>query len=148
MSYHLSLNPRYGLTHIHCSVDIWWSQRIPAKCITFLDCFGKNFLSFLFAWTPWYSSRVIYRNHPEIFFFSVRGSFTPTLSIAHRAIFPGCDLEAVIQWASHPFQKWVKHLPGGRHLRSSKQYSWRLRWQRICLQWRRPGFDPWVREIP
>ena len=23
----------------------------------------------------------------------------------HRAIFPGCDLEAVIQWASHPFQK-------------------------------------------
>ena len=23
-----------------------------------------------------------------------------------------------------------------------------LRWQRICLQCRRPGFDPWVRKIP
>ena len=25
---------------------------------------------------------------------------------------------------------------------------WWLRWQRICLQCRRPGFDPWVRKIP
>ena len=24
---------------------------------------------------------------------------------------------------------------------------WWLRWWRICLQCRRPGFDPWVREI-
>ena len=35
----------------------------------------------------------------------VHGSFTLTLGIVHRAIFPGCDLEAVIQWATHPFQK-------------------------------------------
>ena len=34
------------------------------------------------------------------------------------------------------------------------QYSWasfvegRLSWWRICLQCRRPGFDPWVRKIP
>ena len=25
---------------------------------------------------------------------------------------------------------------------------WWLRWQRICLQCRRPGFDPWVRKTP
>ena len=25
---------------------------------------------------------------------------------------------------------------------------WWLRWQRICLQWRRPEFSPWVRKIP
>ena len=25
---------------------------------------------------------------------------------------------------------------------------WWLRWQRICLQRRRPGFDPWVQKIP
>ena len=25
---------------------------------------------------------------------------------------------------------------------------WWLRWYRICLQCRRPGFDPWVRKIP
>ena len=25
---------------------------------------------------------------------------------------------------------------------------WQLRQWRICLQWRRPGFDPWVRKIP
>ena len=25
---------------------------------------------------------------------------------------------------------------------------WRLRWQNICLQCRRPGFDPWVKKIP
>ena len=25
---------------------------------------------------------------------------------------------------------------------------WWLRWQRICLQCRRPGFDPWVGKIP
>ena len=26
--------------------------------------------------------------------------------------------------------------------------SWWLRWYRICLQCRRPGFDPWVGKIP
>ena len=25
---------------------------------------------------------------------------------------------------------------------------WWLEWWRICLQYRRPGFDPWVRKIP
>ena len=25
---------------------------------------------------------------------------------------------------------------------------WWLRWYRICLQCRRPGFDPWVRKTP
>ena len=25
---------------------------------------------------------------------------------------------------------------------------WWLRWQSICLQWWRPGFDPWVGKIP
>jgi len=25
---------------------------------------------------------------------------------------------------------------------------WWLRWQGICMQRRRPGFDPWVRKIP
>ena len=25
---------------------------------------------------------------------------------------------------------------------------WQLRWWRICLQCRKPGFDPWVRKIP
>jgi len=24
---------------------------------------------------------------------------------------------------------------------------WWIRWERICLQGRRPGFDPWVRKI-
>ena len=26
--------------------------------------------------------------------------------------------------------------------------SWWLRWYRICLQWGRPGLDPWVGKIP
>ena len=26
--------------------------------------------------------------------------------------------------------------------------SWCLRWERICLQCRRPGFDPWIEKIP
>ena len=30
----------------------------------------------------------------------------------------------------------------------SKGLLWWLRWQRICLQCGRPGFDPWVRKIP
>ena len=25
--------------------------------------------------------------------------------------------------------------------------NWCLRWQRICLQCRRPGFDPWVGKV-
>ena len=29
-----------------------------------------------------------------------------------------------------------------------KGLPWWLRWQRICLQCRRPGFNPWVRKIP
>ena len=28
------------------------------------------------------------------------------------------------------------------------RFSWWLRWQRICLRCRRPGFNPWVRKIP
>ena len=31
---------------------------------------------------------------------------------------------------------------------SSSTLPWWLRWQRICLQCRRPRFDPWVRKIP
>ena len=27
-------------------------------------------------------------------------------------------------------------------------FSWLLRWSRICLQCRRPGFNPWVGKIP
>ena len=30
----------------------------------------------------------------------------------------------------------------------SSPLPWGLSWQRICLQFRRPGFSPWVREIP
>ena len=30
----------------------------------------------------------------------------------------------------------------------SKGLPWWLRWQRICLQCRRPGFNSWVRKIP
>ena len=28
------------------------------------------------------------------------------------------------------------------------ELSWWLRWQRICLQYVRPGFDPWVEKMP
>ena len=31
---------------------------------------------------------------------------------------------------------------------SKRGLPWWLRWYRICLQCRRPGFDPWVRKIP
>ena len=30
----------------------------------------------------------------------------------------------------------------------SHRLLWWLRWQRICLQCGRPGFDPWAREDP
>jgi len=30
----------------------------------------------------------------------------------------------------------------------TKGFPWWLRWERICLQCRRYGFDPWVRKIP
>ena len=36
-------------------------------------------------------------------------------------------------------------------LQSGTPYNglpWELRWQRICLQCRKPGFNPWVRKIP
>ena len=33
-------------------------------------------------------------------------------------------------------------------LRLFVELPWWLRWSRICLQCRRPGFDPWVRKIP
>ena len=32
--------------------------------------------------------------------------------------------------------------------RDLQDLAWWLRWWRICLQRRRPGFDPWVRKIP
>ena len=32
--------------------------------------------------------------------------------------------------------------------RGTQGRPWWLRWQRICLQCRRPEFDPWVRKIP
>ena len=50
----------------------------------------------------------------------------------------------------------LQQLPLCSLLRSSAlldfTYKWELpcwlRWLRICLQCRRPGFDPWVRKIP
>ena len=33
-------------------------------------------------------------------------------------------------------------------LQSPPTPPWWLRWQRICLQCRRPGFNPWIRKIP
>ena len=35
-----------------------------------------------------------------------------------------------------------------RLLRHHERLPWGLRWQRICLQCRRPGFYPWVGKIP
>ena len=31
---------------------------------------------------------------------------------------------------------------------SANRLPWWLRWQRICLEFRRPGLSPWVRKIP
>ena len=41
-------------------------------------------------------------------------------------------------------------LAGGRNLQAYVPWNgvpWGLRQKRICLQCRRPGFDPWVRKI-
>ena len=35
-----------------------------------------------------------------------------------------------------------------RHIVSQDELPWWLRWQRICLQCRRPGFDSWAGKIP
>ena len=51
-------------------------------------------------------------------------------------------METLLQslWNSPP-NKWENlPLPGN--------LPWWLRWQRICLQCRRPGFGPWVSKIP
>ena len=34
------------------------------------------------------------------------------------------------------------------HRYDARRLPWWLRWERICLQCRRPGFDPWVGKIP
>ena len=102
------------LAHIQCSVDIWWSQRIPAKCLTFLDCFGEHF--FLYAYVFVFGKELLclsssvlklggIEESSEIFFFLLHGSFTLTLSAVYRAVFPVCALETVIQWTIHSFQK-------------------------------------------
>ena len=42
-------------------------------------------------------------------------------------------------------------LAGGRNLQAYVPWNgvpWGLRQKRICLQCRRPGFDPWVGKIP
>ena len=45
---------------------------------------------------------------------------------------------------------WVVPAPSGfsATVPTGATYPVWLRWQRICLQCRRPGFDPWVRKIP
>ena len=40
---------------------------------------------------------------------------------------------------------WATSLPF--HFQASRGFSWWLRQERICLQYRRSGFDPWVGKI-
>lgn len=104
------------LAHIRCSVDIWWCQRIPAKYLNFLDCFGEQFFlyAYLFCFCFWKRTSLLELlsnkagRHTGIirnFFFLVHGSFTLTLSVVYRAVFPGRALETVIQRTIHSFQK-------------------------------------------
>ena len=46
---------------------------------------------------------------------------------------------------------WLTHLVNNWRMQFCIGYvvlPWCLRWYRICLQCRRPGFDPWVGKIP
>ena len=46
---------------------------------------------------------------------------------------------------------WVRKFPWRRYRLPTlifSGFSWWLRWWRICLQCRRPGFDPWIGQIP
>ena len=42
----------------------------------------------------------------------------------------------------------IAHFTNLSQFRFSSGLPWWLRWWRICLQGRRPRFDPWVRKIP
>ena len=57
-----------------------------------------------------------------------------------------------LKWSNVPrlLENRVKWRPGFNldfAIGSTQYWRW-LRWSRICLQFRRPGFDPWVRKIP
>ena len=56
-----------------------------------------------------------------------------------RMLLEGCGRCVMLQKSS-PFFFWLHWVFNG--------FSWWLRWQRICLQCGRPGFDPWVGQIP
>ena len=46
---------------------------------------------------------------------------------------------------------WVRKFPWKRYRLPTlifSGFSWWLRWWRICLQCRRPGFNPWIGHIP
>ena len=53
-------------------------------------------------------------------------------------------------WATFTFALQADSLPSAPPGKSYiiSYVNWWLRWQRICLQCRRPRFDPWVRKIP
>ena len=55
-------------------------------------------------------------------------------------------LKASILWCSAFFMVQLSHpyLTFGKTI----CLPWWLRWLSVCLQWGRPGFDPWVRKIP
>jgi len=42
----------------------------------------------------------------------------------------------------------IHYLNWGVNCRAHWIVEWWLRWSSVCLQCRRPGFDPWVRNIP
>ena len=88
--------------------------------------------------------------------------FTPEYTGSFQNIFispPECSLWFIIapsKWASacnagDPCLISGLGTSSGEGIGYPLQYSWAslwLSWLRICLQWGRPGFDPWVGKIP
>ena len=51
-------------------------------------------------------------------------------------------------WSENTTFMDIAHFTNLSQFRFSSGLPWWLRWWRICLQGRRPRFDPWVRKIP
>ena len=68
----------------------------------------------------------------------------PTLSDPMDCSLPGSSVHGIFQarvleWGTIAFSS-IVHYYG--------EFPWWLIWWRICLQCRKPGFDPWIRKIP
>ena len=151
----------------HCSFHVIISEQILRGALyvdvpmSVLSCrkahtlthSGHKFLLSPYAAVSNPSPKQCTHTHPHLYFLFLLSLFyflSATLDMSDlnsptgdRTYTPSVGRWSLTHWTTRE----VSH-PHFSNSRAENGLPWWLSWWRICLQWGRPGFDPWVEKIP